>query len=124
METSSTYVHLVIKNNILVGTYNKQIHINLKIAKEIVSVRKSFVGARKLPSLIIGSGVVTMDKNAREYLSSQEGTEGISACAIVVNSSFGSFLGNFFVHINKAPMPVKIFSNIPKAESWLQQFVN
>ena len=123
MELDTPYVHLRIKDKILVGTYKKNIRINLEIAKEIVRARLSFTGNRKMPSLIISQGIVTIDKPAREYLSSDEATVGLVASAILVNSKFSSFLGNFFLTVNKTKMPVKIFSDISKAEKWLQQFI-
>lgn len=123
MELDTPYVHLRIKDKILVGTYKKNIRINLEIAKEIVRARLSFTGNRNIPSLIISQGIVTIDKPAREYLSSDEATVGLVASAILVNSKFSSFLGNFFLTVNKPKMPVKIFSEISKAEKWLQQFV-
>ena len=123
MEFDTPYVHLRIKDKILVGTYKKNIRINLEIAKEIVRARLSFTGNRKMPSLIISQGIVTIDKPAREYLSSDEATVGLVASAILVNSKFSSFLGNFFLNVNKTKMPVKIFSDISNAEKWLQQFI-
>ena len=123
MELDTPYVHLRIKNNILVGAYKKDLRINLEVAKAIVQSRIFFTGNTKMPSLIISQGVITMDKPAREYLSSKEATEGLAASAIVVNSAFSSFLGNFFLSVNKTNIPVKIFSDAVKAEEWLQQFI-
>lgn len=123
MELDTPYVHLRIKDKILVGTYKKNIRINLEVAKEIVRARLSFTGNTKMPSLIISQGIVTIDKPAREYLSSDEATVGLIASAILVNSEFSSFLGIFFLTVNKTKMPVKIFSEISKAEKWLQQFI-
>lgn len=123
MELESPYIHLCIKNNILVGTYKTDLHINLEAAKEIVLTRKRFIQHKRMPTLIISQGVVSMDKPARQYLSSVEATEGLTASAIVVNSVFSSFLGNFFLAVNKTNMPVKIFSDTSRAEKWLQQFV-
>ena len=74
--------------------------------------------------MLISQGVISMDKPSREYLASDEATEGLLATAIIVDSSFSSFLGNFFLMVNKTKMPVKIFYDIPLAEKWLQQFIN
>lgn len=123
MKHDSPYVDLHIKNNILVGTYKKNLHIDLEIAKQIVNTRISFTGGRKMPSLIISKGVTSMDKPAREYLASDEAVEGIIAAAIVVDSPFSSFLGNFFLTVYKTRIPVRTFPAIPRAEKWLQQFI-
>jgi hypothetical protein len=123
MELDTTFVHLCIKNKILVGTYKQNLHINLEVAKEIVRARQIFTGGKKIATLINSQGVVSMDRPAREYLASAEATEGLTACALVVNSSFSSFLGNFFLAVNKTTMPVRIFTSIAKGEKWLQQFI-
>lgn len=124
MELDTRFVHLCIKDKILVGTYKKNLRINFEIAKEIVCTRLSFTGGKKMPSMIISHGVISMDKPAREYLASDEATKGLAASAIIVNSTFSSFLGNFFLAVYKTKMPVKIFADIPSAEKWLQQFID
>lgn len=123
MELESAYVHLCIQNGILVGTYKSGVHINLEIAHSIVETRKLFTGTRPMPSLIKSQGVVSMDKPAREYLASAEATAGLTASAILVQSAFSSFLGNFFLSVNKTNMPVKLFTDAAKAKQWLRQFI-
>lgn len=105
-------------------SYKTGLHINREIAHEIVSARLSFTEGKKMAAMLISQGVISMDKPAREYLASDEATEGLLATAIIVDSSFSSFLGNFFLMVNKTKMPVKIFYDIPLAEKWLQQFIN
>lgn len=124
MELDTPYVHLCIRNKILVGTYKKNLRIDLEVAKEIVSARQSFTGTEIFATLIISQGVISMSRQAREYLSSPEATVGLSASAIVVDTLFSSFLGNFFLAVNKTTIPVKIFANTFDAEKWLQRFIS
>lgn len=123
MEMDTPYIHLCIRNKILVGTYKQKLHIDLEVAKAIVSARQLFTGTEKFATLIISKGVITMNRQAREYLSSPEATVGLTASAIVVDSLFSSFLGNFFLAVNQTTIPVKIFANTIDAEKWLQQFI-
>jgi len=123
MEFETLYVHLRIKDEILVGTYKKGLSINLAVAEEIVRNRIAFTGGKKMPALIFSEGVLHMDKPAREFLASAAGTEGLSAAAIILNSVFSSMMGRLFLKINKTPLPVKTFNSVPKAEKWLQQFI-
>jgi len=123
MELDSPYINLRIKDHILVGTYKTDLRINLEAAKEIVRTRISFTGDKKMPSLIIIRGVVSIDKPAREYLSSAEATRGLAAAAMIVHSAFSSSLGNFFLAVHKTNIPVKLFSDTAKAELWLQQYI-
>lgn len=123
MEFDTNFVHLLIKDKILVVTYKSGLHITLEIAQKIVTDRLSFTEDKKLAAMIISHGVISMDKPAREYLASEEGTNGLTATAIIVDSSFSRSLGNFFLIVNKTKMPVKIFSNIPRAIKWLQKYI-
>ena len=122
MKLKTAFANFVIQDEILIVTYKTGIQINQKIAGEIVSDRLSFTHHKKMPAMIISEGVVSIDKPARKYLASSEATEGLAATAIIVNSPFSRFLGNFFLEVNKTKMPVKIFSNIPRAKKWLHQF--
>lgn len=123
MEFDTNFVHLLIKDKILVVTYKSGLHITREIAQKIVTDRLSFTEGKELAAMIISHGVISMDKPAREYLASEEGTKGLTATAIIVDSSFSRSLGNFFLIVNKTKMPVKIFSNIPMAIKWLQKYI-
>ena len=121
META--YVHLRIKDSILIGTYKKDVRITFDIAKEIVRTRISFTRGTQMPALILSEGVISIDKAARDYLVSPEATHGLSAAAIITQSAFSSFLGNLFLQLTAGNIPVKIFRKRTRAKKWLQQFV-
>ena len=123
-ELETDYVHLEIKNGVLVGIYKKGLKINLPIAHEIVRSRLAFTENRTLPAMIYNQGVISMDKEARQFLSSADGIKGLKAAAIILDSPFGSFLWNFFLAVNKPTMPVRIFSNTGSASKWLAQFIS
>jgi len=124
MEYETPFVHLRIKDNILIVSYRKNLIIDLDVAQQIVLQRQSFTRGKTMAAIIFSHGVTSIDKPAREYLASQKGTEGLSASAIIVNSPFSRLLGNFFLRVNKTSIPVKLFSEISKAEKWLQQYIN
>lgn len=123
MEYDTPFVHLRIKDNILIASYKKNLIINLEVAQKIVLQRQSFTRGQVMPVIIFSNEVTSIDKPAREYFASPKGTEGLSASAIIVNSPFSRFLGNFFLMVNKTSIPVKLFSNSSRAEKWLQQFI-
>ncbi len=118
------YVKLEIKDNILYGTYKKGLKINLEIAKSIVSSRLEFTGGKDMLAVIYNQGVISMDKAARDFLASDAGTRGLKAAAMMLDSAFSSFLGNFYLSVNKPPMPVRIFTNTEAAVKWLRRFEN
>lgn len=111
------------KDGILIGTYEKDLQIDLDTARQIVEYRLAFTEGKTVPAMIFSSGVKSMDKRARDYLASEKGTKGLSATAIIAKSSFSRIMGNFFLRVNETGIPVKIFSNKMKAEKWLKQFV-
>jgi hypothetical protein len=116
------YVHYELEDDLLIGTYKKGLKISLEMAKEIVRVRLEFTGHKPVLALALNQGVVSMDKKARDFLSSDEGVRGVIAGAIVLDTPFGSFLGNFYLSVTKPKIPLRIFSKKEAAVKWLQQF--
>jgi hypothetical protein len=118
------HVLLEMKDGILFGTYKKGLKMNLEVAKDIVKARLEFTGGKNVPAIIYNQGVVSMDKPARDFLASPDGTKGLKAAAMMLDSAFSSFLGNFYLSVNKPPMPVRIFTNTKAALGWIQKFVD
>ena len=118
------YVKFEIKNSILYATYKKGIKIDLDIAKRIVEFRLKITDGNVYPVLIFNQGVISMDKAARDFLASTEGTMGVKAAAMMLDSAFSSFLGNFYLSVNKPPMPVRIFTNTEAALKWLRKYID
>ena len=123
MESAAPFVHLLIRDGILIGIYRKNLHINLDMAKQIVKERIRFTSGKKMAAMIIGYGIISMDKAAREFLASDEGIQGLSAIAILIDSTYSNFVGNLFLKMNKTKIPVRIFLDTHKAEKWIQQFI-
>ena len=118
------FAHLELQDDLLIAHYKKGIRISLDIAKQIVKTRLNFTGSKPVLGLIYNEGVKKIDKDARDYLTSEEGTFGITAVAYVLNNPFpfSSFFANFFVSISKTNLPVRIFSSEKPALKWLAQF--
>jgi hypothetical protein len=120
----TAYVHLTLRNGILIGTYKKDLQIDLPIAREIVRSRIDFTRGKTYPALIYNKGIISIDKASRDFFASEEGILGLKAAAIVLDSPFSTFLGNFFLLVNKTSIPVKIFSNDRQGFNWLEKFVS
>jgi hypothetical protein len=116
------YITFEIKGDVLHATYKKGIKITLDIARQVVEARLKLTLDKNFPVLIYNQGVISMDKPARDFLASPEGTRGVKAAAMMLDSAFSSFLGNFYLSVNKPPMPVRIFTNTKAALSWLQKY--
>ncbi len=118
------YVDLEMAGNILVATYKAGPKIDLAAAKEIVKERVAFTNQKAVPVLVIDHGMVSMDRQAREFLSSDLGVEGISASAIISSSTVNSMLVNFILRISRPNLPVKMFTSKESAIQWLNEFVH
>ncbi len=119
---TSPFVSFEIKDDILYVTYLPGAIINIDVAKEIVKQRKEYTNGVSYLFMVSGEGLRSMDKEARDYLSKDDATEGVLAGALVVNSVYTEFFGNFFLRITKPEIPAKLFTEEKKALEWLKQF--
>lgn len=116
------YSRIELSNGIIIATW-KASSINLDIAKNAVSSRLSVTAGQNYPALIKMKSVKESTKEARDFLSSEKGCDGIIAGAIYVDSIIGNMLATFFIYLNKPTIPTKIFKDEGKAIEWLEQFV-
>jgi hypothetical protein len=116
------HVLLEMKDGILFGTYKRGLKMNIDVAHAIVADRLAFTKGKTVPAIIFNQGVISMDKPARDFLASAEGTKGLTAAALILDSPFSSFLGNFYLSVNKPPMPVRIFTNDQAAVKWISKY--
>lgn len=118
---TTPFVSFEIKNDILYVIYLPGAVITIDVAKGIVKQRMEYTGGRPYLMLITGEGLRAINKEARDYLS-KEGTEGVLAGALLVNSVYTEFFGNFFLRITQPKIPAKLFTNEKEALQWLEQF--
>lgn len=118
------FMRLEMKDGIVFGTYKKS-PITLEMAKQVVQNRLEFTAHQDVPILISDTGIKGIEREARQYLSSEEGVKGISAAALIMKGAFSSHLINFFMKISafKQKMPAKSFTNEEEAVKWLKQFI-
>ena len=118
------YVILELINGILMFTYKSEFELTLGIAQEIVKTRLEFTRGKMYPVLIKDDGLKGVTKEARDFLSSQEGVKGVKAGALLSSSFFNAFLGNFFLKITfkKPSIPARLFTDREVAIKWLEQF--
>src|SRR5689334_14785846 len=95
IETSIVKLELQ-DDGLLIGTYKKNPRFTLEMAKEVVRTRLEFTGPEPRVAIIFNEGVKSLDKDARNYLSSDEGIRGLIAVAYVLDNPFSSFIANFF----------------------------
>ncbi len=124
MKKEGKYVDLEMGDNFLIARYKAGPKIDLPAAKQILDERLTYTNNKDVPVLVIDSGLVSMDKQARDFLSSSEGVKGISASAIISSSVVNSMLVNFVLKISRPNLPVKVFTDRTAAELWLKSFAD
>ena len=105
-------------NGVIVATWKAE-SVTLGSAKDSVKIRLQYTGEKPYLLLADTTAVKKISKEARTYLGSKEGCERVKHCAIVVNSSLGAMIVNFFMRINKPLVPTKLFSEKSAAHKWL-----
>lgn len=106
----------------MIGHFKPGINITIEVAHDIVNKRSAFFENKLYPMLIEDRGVIGMTKETRDFFSTKAGTKKIKAGALLLNSVFSTYLGNFFLKVSNPPVPTKIFTDRAKAIKWLEQY--
>ena len=121
-DLDTPWVYFRIADDILYATYKKNNVIDLSIAKQIVQARIDFTQDKDMLVVIYIEGLVTIDKTARDFISSAEGVKRLIAAAIIIDSPFAATMGNFFNSINRPKkIPVRLCTNTDAAVTWLRK---
>lgn len=101
----------------------KNTSIDLNIAKQAVQERVACTNNKPYPVISNIKAIKNISKEARDFLATEAGCEGIIAAAILIDSDLGSMIGNFWIKINKPLRPTKLFTDEESAKKWLAQYV-
>jgi len=101
----------------------KSSFVDISIAQQAVLWRLESTNYTSYPILSNIKLVKNSTKEARDFLASEKGCEGIIAAAILIDSPIGNMIGNFFIFISKPLRPTKIFTKEAEAKKWLAQYV-
>lgn len=77
----------------------------------------------KVPVLVKGKGVGSVEYAVQRYAASPEVCAGVSAGAIVVSSFLERHLAHMFLIYHRPPYPVQVFSDEKDAIAWLRGFL-
>ena len=116
------YLYFEIKEGILYATYKQGLTTTLEVARQMVQSRLEFIEDQSYPMLIRSQGIVSIDKSARDYFSSDKGVEKILAGAFILPSVFNKFLINFYLAITKPKVPNRVFTDEQEALKWLTKY--
>ena len=92
-------------------------------AKESMAYTKKLAAGTPRPLLVDMSKIRSMSKDAREEYVKKVDEPFVTAVALVTSSNISRMVGNFFIGMNQAYVPVKLFTQPEKAREWLLQYL-
>ncbi len=107
-------------DGVLHAHFKAGLKLTLADAKFLVDERVRLCNGKSYPFLIFDGGVVSMDRDARVYFSSDEGIRGILYAAFIESSVFSKMLINFFLKITSPKVKSKAFTNLEDALKWIK----
>lgn len=110
-------------DDIPIGTFKFE-NLDINIARYIVAKRLEIMEYPPYATIVDIRNVKHTTKEARDFLASEEGCEGVIATAIIIDSPLGAMLANFYMAINRPLRPVKMFTEMNKSKQWLKQFLS
>lgn len=105
----------------IIITLNNFVPLDEENAIENLKLTKQLAGEVPRPLLVDVSNVRNMSKEARVKYSSPENKSFITSVALVTTSNVGKMIGNLFIAFDKHSVPIKIFTELNSACSWLLQ---
>lgn len=114
------YAQYWMENDIIFMRYRVK-DMDLAAARKTVRKRlDTFIGRH--PVVVDITQLKNVSKDVRQYLSSTEAQENLSAAAMISGSLVTRTMFDFFVNFNKPVIPLKMFSNQKDAVNWIEQF--
>jgi hypothetical protein len=92
---------------------------------ELISEMMRELTLEKSILLIDIRGIKKIDRGARQLFASKEISDGYSvqALALVMGSPLSTFIGNFWLSINRPMHPTRLFTASEGARDWLQEWI-
>ena len=113
------YIRLWRRDGLLYAVF-KPSHITQPIAEECTNFRVAYCNGRDYKALIDGRNIKTVSKEARDYFAMPESSVGIIAAAFLIRDALGRITGNFVIKISRPIIPSQLFTDIEKAQEWLE----
>lgn len=106
----------------IIITLNNYVTHSEEDAIENLRLTKQIAGEVRRPLLVDITNVRNMSKEARDQYTSPDNKSFITSVALITTSNVGKMIGNLFIALHKHNVPVKMFTEIDKASSWLKQY--
>ncbi|SDL81358.1 hypothetical protein SAMN05421823_108176 [Catalinimonas alkaloidigena] len=109
-----------LKDGILYGRYKVE-EVSLEIAKTATAFRHQLTGGQPTPAIADISAVKKIPKEAREFFSSGQAGEDLTALAVVISNPVTRTIGNFFLKFHAPKYPFQLFGNVQDATNWIKK---
>ncbi len=120
-EIETPYVKMSLENGLITAKFSDGLEMDLRIARLCVNERLKLSEGCYYLFLIDMTGIQSISKDARDFLSN-EGTRLVKAGALIVKSPVSRTVGNIFLAVNKPLVPTRLFTDETAALSWLKQY--
>lgn len=99
-------------------THYRRSHI-----EELNNALERLVGKNRHPMLILVGKHSSISKDGREFAATEESTRFSLAEAYVIRNVAQRIVGNFYIRMDKPPVPTRLFTDPALAEKWLAKFI-
>ncbi len=114
----NNYAKFHLKDGVIHFVYKQGAEIDLAAAKEVVDSRLKAQGNEFFSVICDVRGLKSVNKEARDYLAKQ-GSEKVSAVALIVGSPARKVMSNFYLSVNKPEVHTKLFLSYEEAIAYL-----
>jgi hypothetical protein len=105
------------------ATYKPGVDVGLQDAQEVLQRIGALSNGIRHPILVDITGIRSMSRDARAYFAGPDSAKVESAAALLVLSPMAKAIGNFFLGLNKAAIPTRLFTSEALAIEWLEPYL-
>jgi hypothetical protein len=120
---TSTQRMWVDQYGILHASPDSGVHISAVEAKAAVDLGWVLQKERVAPVIVDLRGIRSIDRDARAYYAGPEVTSRTYGAALLVDNPLTRMIGNFFLGLNKASHPLRIFGDEASAVAWCRTWL-
>jgi hypothetical protein len=90
-------------------------------ARENTAAYDTLVEGRKHPLIVDMRANFATERGVREHYASAEGAGRCSAIALLISSTAGRMIGNFFLALQTSAVPTRMFAEEADALAWVRR---
>jgi hypothetical protein len=110
-----------LKGDLIKIRFRENIDVELEDIKKLQEPKTRLTGGRPYYQLVVSPRFASVSKEAREFSASPEANKGVLAKAVVTKSLGMRLVVNFFISINKPPVPHRAFTKEEDALAWIEE---